>query len=126
MQPAIARKVGEGQDRPDAQEVLDVRTDVLVQWLASRSMLPADWAQRLAAIQAKAKECMRDVQPDVLHALGLQPSSSPDYWAAVAIRDALAPKVGMQGCSCRCCAATHARTCTRSERHALCCVRAGP
>jgi hypothetical protein len=43
-----------------------VLASVLLEWLTSRQKLPADWSKRVAAIQAKVKECIKDVPPAVL------------------------------------------------------------
>jgi hypothetical protein len=89
--PAIARKVGEGVDRPDGdkQLPLDIQYSKLAEWLVGRQKLPADWHKRLTAIQAKAADCFKELAPEMLTKLEGGADAPLDYFRAVQIRDLL-------------------------------------
>jgi hypothetical protein len=111
--PSIVRLVGGGVARPDAEPPLDLQYNQLAGWLEARGKVAPDWHARLSAIQSKMREAARNMPPDVL-ALGLAAAgggggggdgdssrgsstnddTAPplDYFAAVAIRDALAAR----------------------------------
>ncbi len=89
----IARKTGEGYERPQGDQLmpLDINYKTLVQWLASRQKLVADWSKRLAAIQAKASDLFfKELKPELIAQLRGGPEAPLDYLRAVEIRDALA------------------------------------
>lgn len=89
-EPAIARKIGEGVDKPHAELPVDVNYQKIVDWLVSRQKLPADWNKRVTAIQAKANESLKELPPGLLGQLKGGADAPLDYLRAVAIRDKLA------------------------------------
>ncbi|GIL55532.1 hypothetical protein Vafri_11095 [Volvox africanus] len=88
-EPAIARLVGEGVERPDASLPLDINYAKLAEWLVTRQKIPKDWHKRLQVIQAKAAEALKDIPSEVLNGLTDGPDAPLDYLRAVEIRDKL-------------------------------------
>ena len=68
---SVARKIGEGYDRPDGDSSLplDVHYAKVAEWLVDRKQVPADWNRKLLAIQAKAAAAAAALPPGFLAAL---------------------------------------------------------
>ncbi|EFJ50509.1 hypothetical protein VOLCADRAFT_80276 [Volvox carteri f. nagariensis] len=88
-EPAIARLVGEGVERPEASLPLDINYAKLAEWLVTRQKIPKDWHKRLQVIHAKAAEALKEVPPEVLTSLADGSDAPLDYLRAVEIRDKL-------------------------------------
>ena len=67
----VARKIGEGYDRPDGDSSLplDVNYAKVSEWLVDRKLVPSDWNRKLLAIQAKAAAAAAALPPGFLAAL---------------------------------------------------------
>ncbi|WIA18375.1 hypothetical protein OEZ85_009837 [Tetradesmus obliquus] len=90
--PRIARKTGEGYDKPNADQELpiDINYQKLPEWLVSRQKLPADWHKRLEAIKSKISEAEKELPPGLLSQLPGPADAPVDYFRALQIRDKLA------------------------------------
>jgi hypothetical protein len=67
----VARKIGEGYERPDGDSnlPLDVNYAKVAEWLVNRKQVPADWNRKLLAIQAKAAAAAAALPPGFIAAL---------------------------------------------------------
>ncbi|GLC43473.1 hypothetical protein PLESTM_001477200 [Pleodorina starrii] len=88
-EPAIAKLIGEGVERPEASLPLDINYAKLAEWLVTRQKIPKDWHKRLQVIQAKATEALKEVPSEVLNGLTDGSDAPLDYLRAVEIRDKL-------------------------------------
>ncbi|WIA38655.1 hypothetical protein OEZ86_001962 [Tetradesmus obliquus] len=90
--PRIARKTGEGYDKPNADQELpiDINYQKLPEWLVSRQKLPADWHKRLEAIKSKISEAEKELPPGLLSQLPGPADATVDYFRSLQIRDKLA------------------------------------
>ncbi|GIM06415.1 hypothetical protein Vretimale_10743 [Volvox reticuliferus] len=88
-EPAIARLVGEGVERPEASLPLDINYAKLAEWLVTRQKIPKDWHKRLQVIQAKAAEALKEIPSEILNGLTDGADAPLDYLRAVEIRDKL-------------------------------------
>ncbi|GAX76259.1 hypothetical protein CEUSTIGMA_g3703.t1 [Chlamydomonas eustigma] len=88
MADLIVRKVGEGVEKPNAEQELplDINYQRLVDWLVIRQKLAKDWNKRLQAIQSKSTEALKAAPTFV------EKDAPLDYWRCCEIRDALAAK----------------------------------
>eukprot|EP00798_Chlamydomonas_sp_ICE-L_P021150 gene21150-28039_t len=88
--PAIARKVGEGVDRPggDNELPIDINYQKLSEWLK----LPGDWHKRVAAIQVKMIESVKELPTEVLSKTKGGVEAPLDYFRAKEISSAMSAK----------------------------------